>query len=187
MWLSGRSRFVRQPGVQSEFTGLGGMGPGDAARFDPCDSALPRRRSQAGPALHGTRERGSRPGRPRRGGSGASSPWCKSRVAPRRAACPADKARRARIPPVFDRGATPSPGMRRSSNAAGVAPRAAKPPLEAVSLASSSVMVNKSAAPWLRAQPVRSPVLPQSARAACSSFSPDVDADVRRWGDGLHS
>jgi len=63
----------------------------------------------------------------------------------------------------------------------------ARPPLEAVSLSSSSGMVNKFAAPLLRAQPVRSPVLPQSARAACSAFSPDVDADVCRWGDGLHS
>jgi len=31
------------------------------------------------------------------------------------------------------------------------------------------------------------PALPQSARAACSAFLPDVDADVCRWGDGLHS
>ena len=63
----------------------------------------------------------------------------------------------------------------------------ARPPLEAVSLSSSSGMVNKFAAPLLRAQPVRLPVLPQSARAACAAFSPDVDADVCRWGDGLHS
>jgi hypothetical protein len=62
-----------------------------------------------------------------------------------------------------------------------------RPPLEAFSLSSSSGMVNKFAAPLLRAQPVRSSVLPQSARAACSAFSPDVDADVCRWGDGLHS
>ena len=57
---------------------------------------------------------------------GTSSRWCKSRAASRRAMRPADKARRARIPPVFDRGATPSPGMQRSSNAAGLAPRAAR-------------------------------------------------------------
>ena len=63
----------------------------------------------------------------------------------------------------------------------------ARPQLEAVSLSSSSGMVNTFAAPLLRAQPVRSPVLPQSARAACSAFSPDVDADVCRWVDGLHS
>jgi len=63
----------------------------------------------------------------------------------------------------------------------------ARPPLEAVSLSSSCGMVNTFAAPLLRAQPVRSPVLPQSARAACPAFSSDVDADVCRWGDGLHS
>ena len=55
----------------------------------------------------------------------SGSPWCKSRVAPRRAMRPTGKARRARIPPVFDRGATPPAGMQRASNAAGVAPRAA--------------------------------------------------------------
>jgi len=63
----------------------------------------------------------------------------------------------------------------------------ARPPLGAVSLSSSSGMLNKFAAPLLRAQPVRSPVPPLSARAACPAFSPDVDADVCRWGDGLHS
>ena len=61
-----------------------------------------------------------------------------------------------------------------------------RPPLEAVSL-SSSEMVNTCAAPLLRARPVRPPVLPPSAHAACSAFSPDVDADVCLWGDGLHS
>jgi len=63
----------------------------------------------------------------------------------------------------------------------------ARPSLEAASLSSSSGMVNRFAAPLLRAQPVRSPVRRQSARAACPAFSPDVDADVCRWGDGLHS
>jgi hypothetical protein len=63
----------------------------------------------------------------------------------------------------------------------------ARPPLEEASLSSSSGMVNRFAAALLRARPVRSPVLPQSARAACPAFSPDVDADVCRWGDGLHS
>ena len=63
----------------------------------------------------------------------------------------------------------------------------ARPPLEAVSLSSSGGIVNKFAAPLLRAQPVRSPVLPQSARVAYPAFSPDVDADVCRWGDGVHS
>jgi len=48
-------------------------------------------------------------------------------------------------------------------------------------------MVNKFAALWLRAQPVRSLVPQQFARAACYAFSPDVDADVCRWGGGLHS
>ena len=67
------------------------------------------------------------------------------------------------------------------------APLEPRRPLEAASPSSSYGMLNKFAALWLRAQPVRSPVLPQSARAACSAFSPDVDADVRRWGDGLHS
>src|SRR4029079_8794213 len=63
----------------------------------------------------------------------------------------------------------------------------ARPPLAAVSPSSSRGLVNTFAAALLRAQPVRSPVLPQSARAACSAFLPDVDADVCRWGDGLHS
>jgi hypothetical protein len=66
-------------------------------------------------------------------------------------------------------------------------PSRARPPLEAVSLPSSGGIVNRFAAPLLRAQPVRSPVRPQSARVACPAFSPDVDADVCRWGDGLHS
>src|SRR6187549_681152 len=63
----------------------------------------------------------------------------------------------------------------------------ARPPLEAVSLSSSCGMVNTFAGPLLPAQLVRSPVLPQFARAACPAFSSDVDADVCRWGDGLHS
>src|SRR5688500_18523692 len=72
--------------------------------------------------------------------------------------------------------------LRRSTGRSG-----ARRPVETVSLSSSSGMVKKFAAPLLRAQPVPSPVLPQSARAACSAFSPDVDANVCRWGDGLHS
>ena len=40
--------------------------------------------------------------------------------------CPADKARRLRIPGVFEEGATPSGGMQRRPNAAGLAPRAAR-------------------------------------------------------------
>ena len=58
----------------------------------------------------------------------ASSPWWKSRVAPRRARRPAGKARRWKIPGVFDGGATPPGGMHRSSNAAGLPPRAASSP-----------------------------------------------------------
>lgn len=58
---------------------------------------------------------------------------------------------------------------------------------EAVSLASSSGMGNRFAAALPRAKPARSPVLPQSALAACAAFSPDVDADGCRSGDGLHS
>src|SRR3954463_2510545 len=60
-----------------------------------------------------------------------------------------------------------------------------RPRLEAVSRSHSSGMVNSFAPPFLRAQPVRPPpVRPQSARVACSAFSPDVDADGCRWGDG---
>ena len=55
-----------------------------------------------------------------------SSPCCNSRVAPRHAMRPFGKARRVRIPPVFDRGATPPSGMQRVSNAARVAARAAR-------------------------------------------------------------
>jgi hypothetical protein len=55
----------------------------------------------------------------------ASSPWCKSIVAPRTAMRPAGKARRPRIPGVFEGEATPPGGMQRRSNADGVAPRAA--------------------------------------------------------------
>ena len=43
----------------------------------------------------------------------ASSPWCKSIVAPRTAMRPAGKARRPRIPGVFEGGATPPAGMPR--------------------------------------------------------------------------
>ena len=70
-----------------------------------------------------------------------NSPWCKSAVAPRRArrlarillgrgtpaeSALADKARRPRIPPVFDGGATQTARMHRASNAGGLAPRAVK-------------------------------------------------------------
>ena len=47
-------------------------------------------------------------------------------------------------------------------------------PLEAASLSSSCGMVSRFAAVWLRMQPVRSPVPPQSARAACPALPPDV-------------
>src|SRR5687767_12262483 len=43
---------------------------------------------------------------------------------------PADKARRPRIPSVFEGGVTPSDGMQRRSNAAGLSPRAARSDLE---------------------------------------------------------
>ena len=59
--------------------------------------------------------------------------------------------------------------------------------LEAVSLSSSSGMASRFEAPLLRARRVRSLVLPQSARAACSASGRDVDADGCRSGDGLHS
>src|SRR6266851_2540020 len=55
----------------------------------------------------------------------ASSPWCKSIVAPRAAIRPAGKARRPRISGIFEGGATQPDGMERRSNADGVAPRAA--------------------------------------------------------------
>ncbi len=60
----------------------------------------------------------------RRGAS--SSPWWKCRVAPRRARRPAGQARRPRIRPVFEGGATPPAGMPRPSNAAPLSPRAAR-------------------------------------------------------------
>ena len=62
-------------------------------------------------------------------------------------------------------------------------------PLEAASLSSSCGMVSRFAAVLLRMQPVRSPIpMPsQSARAACPALPSDIDADVCRCGDGLHS
>ena len=63
-----------------------------------------------------------------------SSPWRKSRVAPRLARRPADKARGGRISGIFDRRATQSAGMTRRSNAAGLLPRAASPWLLAVTV-----------------------------------------------------
>ena len=56
--------------------------------------------------------------------NGPGSPWGKSRVAPRPAGRPADKARGGRISGIFDRGATQSAGLRRGSNAVGFLPRA---------------------------------------------------------------
>ena len=64
---------------------------------------------------------------PENGAQSASSPWQKSRVAPRPARRPADKARGGRISGIFDRRATQSAGMHRRSNAAGLLPRAARP------------------------------------------------------------
>ena len=55
----------------------------------------------------------------------SASPWQKSRVAPRTTRRPAGKARGARISGIFERRATPSAGMHRRSNAAGLLPRAA--------------------------------------------------------------
>src|SRR5204863_5770233 len=49
-----------------------------------------------------------------------------SGVAPRRARRPAGKARRLRIPGVFEGGATQPPGMHRPSNAARLSPRAVR-------------------------------------------------------------
>ena len=53
----------------------------------------------------------------------ASSPWCKWRVAPRRARRRDGKARQPRIPNVFEGGATPPARMHRPANAAALAPR----------------------------------------------------------------
>ena len=58
--------------------------------------------------------------------TGPSSPWCRSRVAPRLVMCPSGKARRGKIPAECDREATQTAGMQRRSNAAGLAPRAAR-------------------------------------------------------------
>ena len=66
-------------------------------------------------------------------------------------------------------------------------PGQARRALEGASPSSSCGMVSRFAATWLRAQLGRSPAPRQSGRAACSAFSPDVAADVCRWGDGLHS
>ena len=57
----------------------------------------------------------------------SSSLWWKSGVAPRWVRRLAGKARRPRIPPVFDGGATPPPRMHRPSNAARLPPQAALP------------------------------------------------------------
>src|SRR4249920_699130 len=57
-----------------------------------------------------------------------SSPWCKWRVAPRRARRRDGKARQPRIPNVFEGGATPPARMHRPANAAPLAPRAARLP-----------------------------------------------------------
>ena len=59
-------------------------------------------------------------------GRGSSSPWQKSREAPRPARRPPGKAREGRISGIFDRRATQSGGMDRRSNAAGHLPRAAR-------------------------------------------------------------
>jgi hypothetical protein len=62
---------------------------------------------------------------PHRASEWSSSPWQKSGVTPRGARRPAGKARRLRIPAVFEGGATQPPGMHRPSNAARLLPRAA--------------------------------------------------------------
>src|SRR6185503_2384404 len=54
------------------------------------------------------------------------SPGCKSIVAPKTARRPAGTARRPRISGIFEGGATQPAGMHRRSNAAGLAPRAAR-------------------------------------------------------------
>lgn len=64
----------------------------------------------------------------------SSSPWCKSAVAPSRAMRPVGKARRSRLPGVFDGGATPPGGMQRPANAGRPAPRAAGRPSSSVSV-----------------------------------------------------
>jgi hypothetical protein len=56
----------------------------------------------------------------------ASSPWCKSGVAPRRVRRPAGQARRPRISGIFEGGATQPGGRHRPPNAAGLSPRAAR-------------------------------------------------------------
>src|SRR5947207_6308780 len=68
-----------------------------------------------------------------------------SGVAPRRARRPAGKARRPRIPGVFERGATQPAGMHRPSNAARLSPRAAKPRAPAATLrARTSLSIARS-------------------------------------------
>ena len=82
-------------------------------RGDGLDEAEP-----LGPKQHAETARDGEPRVP-------SSPWWKSAVAQRAAMRPADKARRPRIPGVFEEGATQSAGMQRRPNAGRVSPRAA--------------------------------------------------------------
>ena len=138
-------------GMLAEFMGVEDT-PENRAQLSRHHSARPvvaarrHRRGRAVPCLGrgGVHHRRRAAGRRRPHGVSRfdrpSSPWCKSRVAPRRAMRrgpqrgsrvgdrPAAKARRARIPPVFERGATQAPGMQRASNAARLAPRVARPP-----------------------------------------------------------
>ena len=87
------------------------------ARSDTDVHAVGDERLPGSPCTTGSRRRSKRD---------ASSPWCKSIVAPRAARRPDGKARRLRISGIFEGGATQPAGMHRRSNADGVAPRAAR-------------------------------------------------------------
>ena len=91
----------------------------------------------------------------------------------------------AAVPSIGANGSEPLPIVIKAE--AYIRLRQARRPLEAPSLSFSCGMVNRSAGLLPRAQHVRPPGPPQAARAACPASWPDVDADVRRLGDGLHS
>ena len=104
----------------------------------------------------------------------------------------AAKARRARIPPVFERGATPAPRMQRSSNAARLSPRAARPgtasrqPSEAAGPESrrtgppGATRRARGRAPGWRARPRRA----RSWRLSCQPACPHVAAGEAIWRAG---
>jgi Predicted membrane protein (DUF2142) len=113
--------------------------------------------------------RGSRDTTPARMTTRPGSPWWKCRIAPRRARRPAIQARGGRISGIFDRRATPSDGMHRPSNAAGLSPRAAR--LDAVGASALAGLLALYAAWAVLRPPLQSPDEPQHHARATSIVS----------------